>query len=796
MHKRVLPADERLHPQDMNGNDSPLNSLPIQSTPLVGRQDELAVLKQMLMRADVSLLTLIGPGGIGKTRIALRLATELAHDFVDGVFLVALAPLRNTNLILPSIGRTLGITEGAEGTLLERLKIHLRPSQLLLVLDNFEHLLSAAPVVSELLSACPHLKVLVTSRTPLHLTGEHEYSVPPLPVPEEAYSQKSEPEHLQEYESVKLFCQRTQAVKPSFTLTQENAPAVAEICRRLDGLPLAIELAAARGKLFTPKVLLARLEKKLELLTGGARDLPERQQTLKNTIDWSYNLLSEAQQWLLMRLAVFDGDASLEAAEQVCTGIAQTEVMDGLAALIDQSLMRQVETPDGEVRFRMPETIREYAVEKLSEQGDRVDVQRAHAEYFLTMAEQSEAGLNGPEQNHWLDLLEVEHNNLRAALRFLLAERSTEKALRLAVSLSRFWHMKGNLREAQGWLEQVLALPRHPVALMHEAAKAYRNLSLAFLRQGDLENAEVAGREALRLFEETKDEPGAALTRVVLGQVVDCGNNPQDATTLFEQALHFYQATGDDLGVGKAYQNLARNAFYCEDYEASLAYGGQSITYLRKVGSEHFLSYALQMRGSAACYLGNTLQARLDLDEAFELACAAGDRYNLSFVFHALSDTFLRQGHPYEATQLLAASRDLFRRVGASHTLVVQRITNKLEEALMKELDTNVFRRAWAEGEKLSTDDVRALLERHPPTERPGGDAPTEAPFKLTPRELEVLSVLSHGYSDRRIAKELGISPATVSRHVLNMLGKTNLKNRTALAVWARDCGLVPQSPP
>ena len=794
MHNEAGDAREPFEPS-RNASDAfqGVNSLPVRSTPFVGRHKELAVLKSMLLRTDVPLLTLTGPGGIGKTRLALRLASDLTDDFADGVAFVSLAALRDPELVVPAIAHAVDLHEGAEGALHERLKNHLRAQLRLLVLDNFEHLQVASWIVTELLSSCPHVKILVTSRAPLRLSVEQAYPVPPLPAPDGSHGDTVTPEKALHFDAVQLFQRRVQAVKPAFELTDDNAATVAEICRKLDGLPLAIELAAARAKLFPPKALLERLERKLEFLTMGAQDLPVRHQMLRSTIEWSYILLREEEKALFRCFAVFDGGATLPAIETVYSQTG-ANVLDALTLLVEHNLVQQTESADGEVRFTMLETIREYALEKLSEHNELLNVQREHADYFLTMAEQSATGLVGPEQNHWLDLLEVEHNNFRAVLRFLLAERSTEKALRLAGSLSRFWHMKGSLREAQGWLEQVLALPRHPVALMHEAANAYRSLGIIFLRQGDPENAEVAGREALRLCEETKDEPGAALARVVLGQVVNL-NNPRDATTLFEQALQFYQAIGDDFGVGRAYQNLATNAFYCEDYETSLAYGGQSITYLRKVGSEHFLSYALQMRASAACYLGNTLQARVDLDEAFELACAAGDRYNLSFVFHALSDTFLRQGLPYEATQLLAASRDLFRRVGANHTPVVQRITNKLEEALMKELDTNVFRSAWAEGEKLSTDDVRALLERHPPTEQPAGHAPTEVPFRLTPRELEVLSVLSRGYSDRRIAKELGISPATVSRHVLNILSKTNLKNRTALAVWARECGLVPQSP-
>src|SRR5918999_2099459 len=391
------------------------NNLPMQPTPLVGREREVEDVRGRLLAPEVRLLTLTGPGGTGKTRLALQAAADLLDEFEDGVFFVALATLTDPTLVASTVAQVLGVRESGDQPLIEGVKDYLKDKLLLLVLDNFEQVLEAAPLAGELLSA-PRLKVLATSRIPLAVYGEHEYAVPPLAVPDP----KRLPglEALSQYEAVRLFIERARAAKADFAVTSENAPAVAEICARLDGLPLAIELAAARVKLLPPGAMLGRLGRRLKLLTGGARDLPERQRTLRGAIAWSHTLLEEGEKTLFARMAIVSGGRTLEAVEAVCDaeGDLPVDAFEGVSSLLDKSLLRQEEGPEGEPRFVMLETIHEFAREKLGQSAEAEEIKRTHAQYFLTLAEEAYAELRGPHQLEWLERLEAEHDKMRAAL--------------------------------------------------------------------------------------------------------------------------------------------------------------------------------------------------------------------------------------------------------------------------------------------------------------------------------------------------------------------------------------------
>ncbi|MFL5804867.1 MAG: ATP-binding protein [Roseiflexaceae bacterium] len=442
-------------------------TLPAQPTALIGREQELAAIHAILHRADLRLLTLTGPGRIGKTRLALQAAADMLNDFAHGAYFVNLAPISDPALVVATIAQTLGVTERGSRPLLETLKDELREQQVLLLLDNFEQVLAAAPQLAELLAACPKLKLLIISREVLHLYGEHEFGVPPLALPPTTDNRQpttddpdslARAETIGQYAAVRLFIERAQAARSDFAVTNASAPAVAEICYRLDGLPLAIELAAAHVKLFSPRALLARLDHRLALLTGGGRDRPARHQTIRGAIDWSYNLLDPAEQTLFARLGVFVGGCTLEAATAVCnaTNDLPMDVTEGVASLVDKSLLRLKASADGEPRFLMLETIREYALERLEAGGELGMLRQRHAAFFVTLAEAADPALSGLQQRAWLDRLETGHPNLRAAVAWSLTNVGSDMGLRLAVALGQFWARRGYLSEGRSWVTDAL----------------------------------------------------------------------------------------------------------------------------------------------------------------------------------------------------------------------------------------------------------------------------------------------------------------------------------------------------
>src|SRR5215216_4477901 len=547
--------------------DAYRNNLPLQPTPLVGREKEVAEVRDLVRGDEIRLLTLTGPGGTGKTRLALQAAADLLDDFPDGTFFAPLATLSEAELFLSAVAEALGVREIGEQPLDESLKDYLHDRRLLLLLDNFEQVLGAVPNITGLLARASGLKVLATSRAPLGLYGEHVFLVPPLALPD--LKRPPPRERLTPYDAVGPFVERAQAVKPEFKVTNESAPAVAEICVRLDGLPLAIELAAARVTMLLPKAMLQRLSSRLKLLTGGARDLPKRQRTLKATIELSYALLDEGEQLLFGRLAVFSGGRILEAIEAICDaeGDLPVDAFEGGSSLVDKSLLRQEEGPNEEPRFVMLETVHEFAREKLQGSGEAEEIRRTHAEYFLTLAEEAYPELKGANQLQWLERLEAEHDNIRAALSWALERKEAEVALRLGGALWWFWSVRGYRSEGRRWLEESLAIEGRVSPEVR--AMALAGTGVLALDQGDLDRAKEACEEGLELLaHEVKEASEAKLNLLVwLGWVAWRREEHGQATELFEEGLALSREIRDIWWIATSLSNLAVVSYSQGDYE-------------------------------------------------------------------------------------------------------------------------------------------------------------------------------------------------------------------------------------
>jgi predicted ATPase/class 3 adenylate cyclase/DNA-binding CsgD family transcriptional regulator len=624
--------------------DTRQSNLPIQATPLIGREHEVAAACALLRRVDVPLLTLTGPGGSGKTRLALQVAADLLDACANGVYFVALAPISDPTLVAATIAQALGISDIAGQPLLERLKAYLRSKQLLLLLDNFEQVLAAAPLVGELLAAAPLLKVLITSRAALHLYGEQEFLVPPLELPEPRRLSLVARDTLGQYPAVALFVQRAQAVKADFALTSENAGAVAEICVRLDGLPLAIELAAARVKLLPPQAMLAHLSDQLALLTGGAHDLPTRQQTLRNTIDWSYNLLDAHEQTLFRRLGVFVGGCSLEGAEAVCktAGDLSPGVLDGVAALLDQSLLRQEVGAGGEPCFTMLETIREYAMERLVASGEANIIRREYATYYLALAETAELHLEGAEQTMWLERLEAEYANLRAVLVWALEGGEREVGLRLAGVLWRFWWGRGYYTEGRQWLDAALLRSAEAPAALRAKLLAGTGW-LAFL-QGDNTRASVSNEECLALGRELGDAWLITFALRTLGWLAIMRGQPGQATALLEESLALARDIGDLFLIGDSLAGLACVASHKCDYARATVLLEEGLAQSRKLRFKVGIAWGLLDLGHLAYHQGNYARATALFAESLILRRELGNQPAIAESLHGLGEVALAQG--------------------------------------------------------------------------------------------------------------------------------------------------------
>jgi len=654
--------------------DKSPNNLPLQPTPFLGREKEVDAAGHLLLRDSTRLVTLTGPGGVGKTRLALQVAADLAEHFPDGTWFVSLAPIHDPDLVLPTISQVLGLREARDQSPLEHVKSALQAKKVLLLLDNFEQVVSAALAVADLLAGCPRLTVLVTSREGLHVRAEREFPVPALALPDPR--RLPDPVALSQYEAVALFIERAQTVTPQFEVTNTNAPAVAEICTRLDGLPLAIELAAARIRLFPPQALLTRLGQRLPLLTSSARDVPARQQTLRSTIKWSYDLLTSDEQRLFRRLSVFAGGCTLEAAESVSAtlGDALPPVLDRVASLLDKSLLLQTAQQEEEPRLTMLETIREYGLECLAVSGEMVATQQAHTAYYLRLAEEAELGIDSPLQTAWLDHLELEHDNLRAALQRLLKQEqdreSIEMALRFAGALSEFWRIHGHGSEGQTFLNSALAASGGVATSVR--VKVLASAGIIALDRDDFERAEVLCEERLALCRQLGDTQGIAYSLHLLAWAARERGDLTRAGSLFEEALAIRRKLGNKYDIGASLLQWGILMCWQGEYARAGALIEESLTLFREMGQPRLIGWSLYKLAEVLFLSqGDLATVRSLLVESLPLFRAAGEPNGITSYFYLSGRVALSQEDVALARSLAEQGLAIAREGGARLNMVV-----------------------------------------------------------------------------------------------------------------------------
>lgn len=649
-----------------------------------------------------------GIGGTGKTTLAKAVARELLTEFSDGVFFAELAAVTNAESVVSTIAQPLGVKEAGGKPILEVLKDYLRGRQMLLVVDNFEQVTDAAPNITELIAAANKLKVLVTSRELLHLSAEREFVVPPLAVPFDVESVSLA--ELSNYEAIKLFVERARNAKASFKLTEENAKSVAEICARLDGLPLAIELAAARVKILSLQAILSKLENRLKLLTGGARDLPARQQTMRGAVEWSYDLLTADEKRLFRRLAVFAGGFTFEAAEAVCTNYDSDEeyleVLDLITSLVNKSLLVSKEQPSGDARFRVLQVVREYAHESLETSGEAEALRRRHADFFLALGEEAEPHLQAAQSVEWIDRLEDEHGNFRAALQWSL-DRNAAIAARLAAAIWRLWTYHSDLTEGRGWLEA--ALGRSDNAAADVRFKLLVGLGVTARYQGDYETARKVFEEALGVGRAANDLEQIALSNRGLGTVAYQQNDFRAAQKFIEESLAICRRLDDEFGIAFSLNFLGELARMEGDDAAARPLYEESLELFTRLGNKGTMSANLTNLGAIAFGEGDYAAARSKFAEGMTMAQKMGNKINISFPLDGFAALAVRRGELELAARLAGAAEHLRESIGYEIEPADRRFRAVYLTELTIELDKAAFAELYEQGRKMKLEEAVAL---------------------------------------------------------------------------------------
>jgi predicted ATPase/DNA-binding CsgD family transcriptional regulator len=774
--------------------DTARHNIPPQPTQLIGRREQVSLTRQLLLRDDVRLVTLVGPPGVGKTRLALAVATELSQAFIHGIWFVDLSLCTDPSSVPSAIAQVLGVSDTGDRPVVERLTDHLQDRHLALVLDNFEHLVPAASDLPALLASCRGLQVLATSREPLRLRWELIQRVAPLSLPRGPNLPR--PDELQHVESVALFVQRAQAIKPDFVLNQANSPAVAEICVRLDGLPLAIELAAGWSTVLTPPELLERIERRLPLLRWGAQDVPQRHQTLRAAIGLSFDSLEAPLQAFFRRIAVFVGGWTLEAAEAVGrTGEDGLDLLEAVRALVQKSLVQPATEAGGGPRFQLLETIREYGVEHLATSGDLDPVREKHAAYFLALAEQAESEVTGPEQRTWIRRLEQEHDNLRAALKWAAERGQPDIELRLASALAPFWWGRGYLVEGRRWLEGALA--RGSGALPSLRVRAVGRCGWLAHGQGDFDRALELHEECLRLGQSLGDALQVAQSLTNLGIVAKLQGQQPRAASLLEAGLAASLEAGDTWGAALALRHLGALAHMQRAPERAAGLYRQSVTLFREVGDKRSIANALTASAEVARDQGQAGEAAALLSEALILCSEIGDRGWTSAHCMIVAVTLTAERGEAERVARLLGMLDALREVTSATSAPEERAAQEQAIDILKSrLGDQPFAAARADGRSLAPDQAVAealsmiadVSANRVLAQRAASRRPTRL---LSDRESQVLRLVADGRSTRQIAESLIITERTATFHVTSILNKLGADTRAHAVALAARRGLL-----
>jgi predicted ATPase/DNA-binding CsgD family transcriptional regulator len=813
-------------------------SLPVPLTSFFGREQDIAAVCSLLVRPEVRLLTLLGTGGVGKTRLSLQIATRLSEDFARQVCFISLGETNDPRLVLPTIAKALGLQEMGSQPILEYVKSFLKEKDLLLLLDNVEQVAEAAPALVALLGACPELKFLVTSRAALRVSGEYVFQVSPLALPDLACLPDDIEDALQ-YPAITLFLERARAFLPDFMLTKENSRVIAELCVRLDGLPLAIELAVPRLKALSPQALLKRLEHRMQLLTYGVRNAPTRQQTLQNTLEWSYRLLNPEEQQLFRSLSVFVGGCTLQALEAIwrLAGYQQELVLEGVASLLDKSMLSRSLREAGEPRLFLLRILHEYGTHLLTDAGEKVSLQWAHATYYLELAEEAEPALKGPQPRRWLELLQREYSNLREAFCFLIAQGEdgtrlgAEMALRLGMALERFWIIRGHVKEGRDLLER--AVKGSQGVSLSIRGRALCILATLARYQGDFAVATSAVEESLAIFRALDDPAGIAGSLYRSGYIAWMRGDSDTASAYYEESLKIAQGDQCKDTRSETLYGLASMVFFQKDVRMARLLIEESLELSRELGDQYNIASALNILGWVSLLQGDTTVARTLQEESLAACKELGDQRSIAHTIGAMGEIAYRMGDFAQACQLYKESLSIILRlddrwvftvylerlarvalaqnelIWAVHLLSTAEALRQTMEVVMKpsiELDEREqvitrlrdalgeqgFAAAWDQGQVLSPQQTAhpcatQLTQTTSAQKLPAMRIrPSQSLHNdLTPRERDVLRLVAQGLTDAQVAKHLVVSPRTINFHLGSVYRKLAVSSRSAATRYA-----------